>query len=208
MRRSLFITVLATLLAIALLAPAATAKSDGKKHGHSEKFTLYAVEDEGFVTITREGDVLTDEEEESSTPDPGDRFVGTETVYSDEDRTDEVGRNHIECTVTESFGEFPTEEPAQGEEIGRFGVSFVCAGVLDLYDQGTLSWSGVTGFSSEDFVEEPDENVPFIDLAINGGTDELIGSSGQATIFEEAGNDEEEVLSRYEVELLKSKRGR
>lgn len=214
MRRSLFIMLLASLLALALVAPAAFAKSEGKEDGKSDgrkggpghDLTLYAIED-AFVFVTREGDVFEDEEaEEEFAPDMGDRFIVTETVYNDEERTDEAGQNHIECVVTEAVGEFPETEPEEGDELPFFEVSFVCSGVLELHDQGTLSWSGVTGFSSEDGFEEMSDE-PFIELAITGGTDDFIGASGQATIFEEAGESEEEVLSRYEIELLK-RRGR
>lgn len=204
MRRWL-VPLMAALVALALLNPAALAGAENDDEPASpnsgdEQLTLYAVEDAMFVTITREGEVF--EDDEDFTPDVGDRFIGTETLYSDEGRTDEVGRNHIGCQVTEAFGVFPEDEFAEGEELDTFGVSFVCSGVLDLHDRGTLSWSGVTGFSSEDFMEEPSEDVPFITVAITGGTDGMIGSSGEATIFEEVGEAEDEILSRYEITLL------
>ena len=196
MRRSL-VLVLATLMALAVLAPAA-GSDDRRGREHDKSFTLYATEYSN-ITITREGEVS--ENEEEFAPDLGDRFVVLETVYDDAERTDEVGRNHIECTITHVAGEFPEAEPAEGVEPPFFEVEFVCSGVLDLQDRGTLSWSGVTGFSSDDFTEESSEE-PFIVLAITGGTGDLVGASGEVTIFDDPTGSEEETLSRYEVSLL------
>jgi hypothetical protein len=207
MRKSI-VALLATLLTLGLLAPAATAGDDDdkrgkKKGGGATELTLYATEDAATL-ITREGEVL--EGEEESPPNVGDRFVATETVYADEDRTEEVGRNHIDCTVTEASGGFP-EEPEAEEEPPSFTLSLLCSGVLTLADQGDLSWSGVTTFTEES------EGDLIITVAITGGTGDLLGSSGEVAIFDESGDDEEagegdDVLSRYEVTLLDAKRGK
>lgn len=196
MRKS-FALLVAALLALAVLATGAAAHDDGGKQARGTSLTLHAVEDD-FVAISREGGVLPEDE---FAPQVGDRLVLTETVFADEARTEQVGRNHIECTFTEAEGEIPEEPPAGGDP-PAFAVSFVCAGVLDLFGQGTLSWSGVTGFSSQD---EPGPDEPFIVLAVTGGTSDLIGASGEVQVFEVAGAAEDEVLSRYEVTLLDRK---
>lgn len=202
--RRLAVPLLAALLVLGLVAPAAVAgHRDGKKPPrHVQELTLYASED-ASTFITREGQVIVDEE--FFAPNVGDRIVVTETVYDDADRTNDVGRNHLECTITEVVGELPEEEPAEGEEIPFFRVSFVCTGVLDMFGQGTLSWTGLAAFSSEDIDVEPGTQ-PFATVAITGGTEAFLGAAGQVAIFDELSEDEDEVLSRYEVTLLTSKR--
>jgi hypothetical protein len=197
------VALLATLLTLGLLAPAATAGHDDdekgkKKGGGATELTLYANED-AATFITREGEVFEGDAEEDDgeefAPNVGDRFVATETVYADDDRTEAVGRNHIHCTISESSGEpEPEEEPA-------FAVSFLCTGVLALDDHGDLSWSGVTTFTDED-----DDDL-IITVAITGGTGDLLGSSGEVAIFDESSEDDDS-LSRYEVTLLDAKRGK
>jgi hypothetical protein len=198
--RTWLVPLLAAMTALALLAPTAMAEND-KKDGKT--VDLYAIEDTSTL-ITREGEVYSGDDEPDFDPDVGDRFVVLESVYYDAERTDEAGRNHIECTISESVGEFPEMEPAEGEPWPSFAVSFVCSGVLDLHEHGTMSWSGVTGFTSEDEFEEGQPESPFIVLAVTGGTGGLIGASGEVVVYEEdTGSDD--ILSRYEVHLLHGK---
>jgi hypothetical protein len=197
--RKWLVPLLAALTAMALLAP--TAMATGDKHD-GKTVDLYAIEDTSTL-ITREGEVFTDDDGDFD-PDVGDRFVVTETVYYDADRTAEAGRNHIECTISESVGEFPETEPAEGEDWPYFAVSFMCSGVLDLDQHGTMSWSGLTGFSSDDEFDEDASESLFIMLAITGGTGSLVGASGEVAYYEQY-TESDDVLSRYEVRLLHGK---
>jgi hypothetical protein len=204
MRKSI-VALLAALLTLAVLTPAAAGPDDdekGKRGGGGTDLTLYASEDVS-TAITREGEVVEGDAEEFA-PDVGDRFIVTDTVYADEDRSEEVGRNHITCTVTEAAGEFPEGEPDPEQELSPFTLSLMCSGVLALTGQGELSWSGVTTFTEAE--AEADEGGPFITVAITGGTDDLLGSSGEVDIFTDEGEDD--TLSRYEVTLLDAKRGK
>jgi hypothetical protein len=216
--RKTFASLVIMLMAMAMLAAPAIAhsKADSKADHKAPpkgvptapdlgvtELTLYAIEDVS-TTITREGDVLTGDAAEEMAPEVGDRFIVTDTVYADAERTDEVGRNHIQCVVSEVDGELPETEPAEGEKLPYFRVSILCSGVLDLFGQGTLSWSGVTTFTSEDFEELTEEErltEPFIVVAITGGTFDFVGASGEVAIFDEESPVEGEIWSRYEVTL-------
>lgn len=134
-------------------------------------------------------------------PEVGDRFLLTDIIYEDAKRRDEIGRNYISCEVAEVEGEFPTEEPEDLADLPFFSVAVACSGVLDLEDQGQLTWAGLTSFSSEDLSEE-DLDEPFIVVALTGGTQDLIGASGQVEIFDEEAPSEEDIWTRYEVTLL------
>jgi hypothetical protein len=212
--RKTFVSLVITLMALAMVAAPAIAhsKADSKAPPKAvptapdlgvTELTLYTIEDVS-TTITREGDVLTDDAAEEMAPEVGDRFIATDTVYADAERTDEVGRNHIQCVVSEVAGELPETEPTEGEELPYFRLSILCSGVLDLFGQGTLSWSGVTTFTSEDFEELTEEEMldkPFIVVAITGGTFDFVGASGEVAIFEEESPVEDETWNRYEVAL-------
>jgi hypothetical protein len=210
MRRTLA-ALITTLMALAIVATPAAAHTDAAPVAPDldvTELTLYAIED-ASTAITAEGKVLTDEEVEERPPSVGDRFIATENVYSDEERTDLIGRNHITCDVTEAEGEFPAEEDiVPGEELPFFRFSLLCSGALDLFGQGVLTWSGLTTFSSEDIEEliELGEDAlldePFIVVAITGGTFDFIGASGEVAIFEEESPVEDEFWTRYEVTLL------
>jgi len=161
-----------------------------------EKDLTFYAEEASSVDVTRTGEVF--EGDEDYTPAAGDRFIIVDKLYSDEARSDAAGRNDIACTVTEFSGEFPEGEPAPGDEVD-FLLRFICEGVIDLGDDGTLTWQGAAEFSDE--TSEGDD-VPFITVAITGGTGDFKRAGGQAELFD-IGSDEEgaPVLTRYEVAL-------
>jgi hypothetical protein len=210
MRRTLA-ALITTLMALAIVATPAAAHTDAAPVAPDldvTELTLYAIEDT-FTVITADGTVLTDEEAADRPPSLGDRFVSIDNVYSDEERTELIGRNHFGCEVTEAEGELPDEEDiVPGEELPFFRVSTLCSGALDLFGQGVVSWDGLATFSSEDLEEliELGEDAlldePIIVVAITGGTFEFIGASGEVAIFGEESPVEDEFWFRYEVTLL------
>lgn len=154
------------------------------KH-HVQELTLYATET-SFTFVTVAGEVFTDEEPEIA-PGPGDRFLAVDTLFADAERTEEVGRNLIECTLITAAGE--TEE--------EFTADVLCHGVVSLTDQGDLAWQGQFRIP-ESFLSEP-----FITVAITGGTGAFTRAGGSVAIFDESPEDDSETLSRYEVSLLR-----
>lgn len=166
---------------VALTAGSAAADTNGGDNGKDsgDTLTLYATESTS-VALSPEGEELGDDE----VPTAGARIVVVDTLYSDEDREDEVGRNDVACTFT---------EVADDEK----SANLLCEGVVTLDDEGTLAWSGAASF---DFAEEPSEDEPFIVVAITGGTEDFVDAGGQVEIFDDGSTDEEN-LSRYEVDL-------
>jgi hypothetical protein len=167
MRRVL--SVLAALALVGLVSGSAAA-GDGNGDDGDEDLTWYA------------------SESSSTDPDPfeaGATFVFVDTLFSDEDREDEVGRNDGACTVTEFEGSEDNPETA----------TIMCTGVITLDDSGTLTWSGAVTFEGE---EESDSDEPFATIAITGGTDDHLDAGGEIDVFEEG----DEGDTRYEVTLL------
>jgi hypothetical protein len=200
--------IISTLLLVALLGGAAIAQNDGfEAQDHDSRddrpaaeLTLYASEtDSAFITA--DGQVFHEEEaDEEGGPGIGDRFAGAEALYDDAERTNEVGRNDITCTVTEASGEFPAEEPDDPADLpDDLFLALYCDGVVTLFDQGSLSWQGSTFFTA-DF----DEEAPFITVAINGGTGAFNRAGGEVEIFET----DEEGDSIYEITLFNLRAGR
>lgn len=187
-----------TLMSLGIGGAEATSKQGQEDNSEGAEHLTFYSEEVSSVTVTRTGEVFEGEEQEEFQPAAGDRFIIVEKLYSDEARDDEVGRNDIACTVTESSGEFPEGEPAPGDEFD-FLLRFVCEGVIYLDDDGTLTWQGAAEFSDETF-EAEDE--PFITVAITGGTEKFVRAGGQVEISDVSADEEDAaVLSRYDVEL-------
>jgi hypothetical protein len=212
MNRTLTRIGVMTSAALLVAAAPAAAHTPDPDPDTTVTFTLYGVGGEETL-ITAEGDVFVDEEGLEVEPSVGDRFVTTDELYEDAERTELVGRNHIDCTITEVVGELPTDEQFENiedldlDELEYFRLSFTCSGVVEVFGQGTLTWGGVVSFSLDDLIEEIEfgeelPEAPFITVAITGGTDELIGATGQAELFDEEAPTEDEIWTRYEVTLL------
>lgn len=177
-----------TLGLVGLAGPAAVADN---QHPKKQMLTLYGVQT-AFTGILATGEVFTDEEPDQP-PTAGARFVEVDTLYSDAEHTAEVGRNDISCVFTETTG-----------SEGDFGANVLCNGVVTIIGQGTLAWQGTTSFGPD---SEESPETPFITVALTGGTGAFTAAGGQASIFDvtprPAGEEEpEEVLSRYDIELL------
>lgn len=204
--------IIIALLLVGLLGVPAHANVDDEHSKRDDEQTLtFFAKEAAFTFITAEGEVFTDEEadvatdgeeEEGFAPQPGDRFVGVDTVFADEALTEEVGRNDFECSVTDAHGDFPEDdngdvskessgESEDGEEPDFF-ASLNCSGVVTLDEQGSLAWQGATTFPPAE------EEGPFITVAITGGTGEFLGASGEAAISEV----DDEGRTRYDVTLL------
>lgn len=168
MRRLLMVG--STLALVGLVNANAYAADD---NGKSKDLTLWATE-----TLTSYPD---------DPPEAGDSLTFTATIYEDEDRDDEVGRNDGVCTVTEVEGD--ADKPDS--------LTFVCYGTLQIDDKGSLSWSGSA--TMED--ESPDSDEPFITLAITGGTGDYKDAGGYVEVFDES-DDGDEGDQRYEAKLL------
>jgi len=197
------VRALTAFTALALVAtPAATLA-----HGDDDKVKILYAAESAVTYITREGEVLDEAEAETDNPEVGDRFLATDTVYKDADRTHEIGRNYIQCTFIDIVGEIPMEFPEEVADIPEFAVALMCSGVLELDEHGTMSWSGLTDFTSDDAIAELEGTLdpaaePFIVVAINGGTFEFVGASGEVAIFDEEAPSDDETWTRYEVALL------
>lgn len=194
--RRIVITLSALLLLIGLVAGGGVAaagedsRSKQRDDHKAKHLTLYA-EETSNTTIPAGGDPVEGEPDEP--PSAGDRFVIVDTLYRDADRTDEVGRNLVECTFISATGE--TEE--------EFAADLLCHGVVTLDGKGDIAWQAQTSFSGG---EQADPDTPFVTVAITGGTGAFQKAGGQAEIFDisEEGEDAP-VLSRYEIELRKFK---
>lgn len=161
---------------------------DAKDDRKGTDLTLYATES-AFAFVTATG-VVNPEEEQA--PSPGDRFLSVDTIYADEDRSDAVGRNDIECTFIEVTGTTETD----------LTVRVLCDGVLQLDGQGTLAWQGSTSFMA---AAEPVTDESVITVAITGGTGAFAAAGGEVEVFDTT-TDPEAPISRYEVTLLELER--
>jgi hypothetical protein len=216
MLRRIF-AVTSALVLLALVSGAALA-GDMEAQDHDTRddrpaatFSLYAAESE-FTYVTADGQVFHEEDEEAFfDPGAGDRFLIVDTVYDDEARSSEVGRNDIVCTVTEARGEFPGPDfdPETDELPDDLFFAAYCAGVLSVAD-GSLSWQGSFSEGSEDFAAEPDPDTPFTTLAITGGTGAYNRAGGEVELFDTTDPDDPEADStgRYDVTLFNLRAGR
>lgn len=179
MRRVLAAGAAVALLTLSGGSAAADGHDDGGNGGSSGgELTLYAAESSATL-LTPQGE----EANEEVLPEAGARIIVVDTLYSDEDRTDEVGRNDLACTVTEV-----TDEES---------VHVLCHGVVRLDDKGSLAWQAAVTFEA---TEEESGDEPFIAVAVTGGTEDFAEAKGQVEIFDD-GSTEEESLTRYEVDL-------
>lgn len=178
MRRALAVGSAVALVVLSGGSAAADNHDKGGDGGSGGELTLYATES-SVTLLTPQGE----EAGEEDLPEAGARFIVVDTLYSDEDRKDEVGRNDLVCTVTEV-----TDETS---------IDVLCSGVVRLDDKGSLAWQGAVTFEA---TEEESDDEPFIVVAITGGTEDFAEAKGQVEIFDD-GSTEEESLSRYEVEL-------
>lgn len=194
--RLLFLLLVALLVSSVTAAVAATPSGHDRDHHDKGKdkgpLVLYATET-ASTYITADGTVHTEAEAEAEMvpPTAGDRFVFVDTIYADTERTEEVGRNDIVCTVTEFSG---TSE-------ADFEQHMTCDGVVTL-DDGTLAWQAAVHVAATD---EFDPEAPFATVAITGGTGDYRGASGQASLFDES-ESEAESLTRYEIHLSRGRR--
>lgn len=170
--RRFTLTALVVLVLGVAGAVAATAGDDD--------LTLWARELRA-TDLAPDGTDVTDDEDR--TPEVGDRFMIVDELFADDDLTDEVGTNTIHCTVNDVVGESEDD----------FAMRLLCHGVARL-DGDDLSWQALAVFSSDD---EPDEDDPFVTVAITGGTGDLDEAAGQIELFE---TDDPDVV-RYEVDL-------
>lgn len=189
MRRHLSIAAMLVLVVAMVGGGVATAADSDQGH-KTRMLTLYSRET-SFTYVTATGEVFTDgtEPSEEVPPGPGDRLLVVDTLYSDPDRTEEVGRNLIECTFVSATGETPEELVADA----------LCHGVVTLHDQGDIAWQ------AQFRAPEAFEADPFVTVALTGGTGKFERAGGSAEIFDESPEDGEESLSRYEIRLLKFK---
>lgn len=187
MRRLL--TTSATLLLLIGLVGGGVATAGERDHKRdkprAKELTLHSRETSSMF-VTASGEVFEGPGEPEVAPGPGDRFLVVDTLFRDPERTEEVGRNLIECTFITALGE--TEE--------EFTADVLCHGVVTLDDQGDLAWQAQFR-APEAFLEDP-----FVTVAITGGTGAFERAGGSAQIFDESPEDQSESLARYEVRLL------
>lgn len=183
-------TMSATLLLLVGLVGGGVATAgerDHKRDKHrAQELTLYATE-ASAVYVTATGEVFEDTAEPEAPPSPGDRFLVVDALFSDEERTKEVGRNLIECTLITAAGEVEEE----------FAADILCHGVVTLHGKGDLAWQAQ--FSAPEAFQEQ----PFVTVAITGGTGAFDRAGGAVEIFDESPEEGSETLSRYEVSLLR-----
>jgi hypothetical protein len=189
MRRMLTMGAIVALL-LGVIGPAASAGDQRHDETGVQTMTLFSQET-SFTFVTATGEVFADgAEPEPGTPEPfagpGDRFLLVDTLFSDPERTLEVGRNLVQCTFVTATGETEEEFTADG----------LCHGVVTLDSQGDLAWQGQFRIP-ESFTEEG----PIITVAITGGTAAFERAGGSAAIFDESPEGDES-LARYEIRLL------
>lgn len=181
--RRLLATGAGAVLVLGLVGTGAMAQADPKHD--DDTLVLYATET-ASTSISATG-VVDPPETDAAAFTAGARFLAVDTLYSDEARTKEVGRNDISCEVTEVVGTAAAPEAA----------TLLCQGVVRL-EAGSLSWQGSTTFAESE--EEPEG--PFIQIAITGGTGDFRAAGGTVEVFQESEEDDEENLTRYEVDVL------
>lgn len=181
--RRLLTTGAGAVLVLGLVGTGAVAQADPKHD--DDTLVLYATET-ASTSISATG-VVDPPENDPAAFSAGARFVSVDTLYSDEARTKEAGRNDISCEVTEVVGTAAAPE----------AVTLLCSGVVRL-EAGSLAWQGSTTFAeSEEEVEGP-----VIEVAITGGTGGFRGAGGEVAVFDESEEGDAESLSRYEVDVL------
>lgn len=180
------IMLLALLILGGTAAYAASGNDNARDKGATE-LTLYGTEIANTY-ITATGEVVDGDGDGEILPTAGDRFLLVDELYADEERTEAVGHNDIECTVTWFTG--TSEED--------FEQHLLCQGVVTIHDSGTLAWQAAMEFQAG---AEFDPEAPFATVAITGGTGDFLAAAGMAGIFD-TGAGETETTSRYEVTLV------
>lgn len=182
-RLAILLCVIVTML---IAGGPAVAQQDSERDDGSASFTLWATETYA-VSVAPDGTVAEEPQEEFEPP-VGTRFLAIDTLYADEERTEEVGSNRIACEVVRIEAE-PEEEAF---------VDLLCQGVVTLDGQGDLPWQASVSFSDA----EADAEEPFVVVALTGGTGQFIAAGGEVAVFDETTEEAEAALSRYEVTLV------
>lgn len=185
MRR--FVILLFVIVAMLIAAGPAVAHQDSEGDDGSDSFTLWAAET--YAVLVAPDGTVEEEPQEEFEPTVGTRFLSIDTLYADEERTEEVGSNRIACEVVRIEGE--SEEDAF--------VDLLCQGVVTLDGQGDLPWQASVSFSAA----EVDAEEPFVVVALTGGTGEFVAAGGEVAVFDETTEEAEAALSRYEVTLVR-----
>jgi hypothetical protein len=127
---------------------------------------------------------------EPQVPVVGTRFLTSEIMYADAARTDEVGSQRIECVKVREY------------EDASFAGDLLCHGVLILDGRGYLAWQGPLTFSPDG----GDPTAPVFTMAVTGGTGDFLAAGGEIRGFDESTEDES--LTRYELAVVPTRRGR
>lgn len=165
-----------------LLGPSA-ALADEDKDGNDHRWI--AVED-SFAAVLPDGETFTDEDpppDEEEAPPVGTRLFISEVLYEAEhndERGDEIGRTHIQCTAHAAEGNFLCD------------IAFVL-------DEG----SQLHGTVHVDFTDFSEDAALQFDIAVTGGTGDFSGAGGVVTLTDISDTDdpEAEVVTLYETEL-------
>jgi hypothetical protein len=142
-----------------------------------EDLVWHAIEVDATL-VDPAGNELDPEAEEL--PPAGTRYIFSEDLYEDEERTTQVGNNVGVCTIVTAGGE--AEED--------FFLSTACEGVVNVTGVGDLSWQ-----SSQDFPTHAES----VKVTITGGSEALLGASGEVLV--EFVDDPDELLSTYNIRL-------
>jgi hypothetical protein len=174
------IAVLSALVLTGGLLGPSTALADQDSHDNR----WIAVED-AFAIVLPDGETFTGDEEpeEDLVPPVGSRLFISEVLYEatdDNERGDEVGRSHIECTA----------------QIAP--VNFSCDAAFVFDDGSQLHGTVVFDFGMEETAE------PFqLDVAVTGGTGEFFGATGEIALLDITDPDdpEAETTTLYEADV-------
>ena len=169
----------ALVLTGGLLGPSsALADEDGHEH------RWIAVEDH-FAIVLPDGTTFTDDEEPADVEAPpvGSQVFISEVLHEaldDDERGDEVGRSHIECTAQVA------------------PVNFSCDATFVFDDGSQLHGTVLVDFAMEETAD------PFqLDIAVTGGTGEFSGATGEIALLDITDPDdpEAETTTLYEADV-------
>jgi Dirigent-like protein len=175
------IAVLSALVLTGGLLGPSTALAEEDSHDNR----WIAVEDH-FAIVLPDGETFTGDEEpmgEEEPPPVGTQLFISEVLYEatdDDERGDEVGRSHIECTAQVA------------------PVNFSCDATFVFDDGSQLHGTVVFDFGMEETAE------PFqLDVAVTGGTGEFSGATGEIALLDITDPDdpEAETTTLYEADV-------
>lgn len=178
MRRTAVLSAL--VLTGGLLGPSSALAAEDD-HGNR----WIAVEDH-FAIVLPDGTTFTDDEEpaeEDFPPPVGSQLFLSEALYeatADDERGDEVGRSHIECTAQVA------------------PINFSCDVTFVFHDGSQLHGTVVADFGAAETSE------PFqLDVAVTGGTGEFSGATGEISLLDITDPDDPdaEVTTLYEADV-------